>query len=253
LTKFPQALASIDFNKSSHTASSYSNHASGRFKDDFFITNLLGKDFLRYDDFLKRDSQFSPKFRKPWSSSYDPSPLYHSSYTSSKINEIPITQDDEESEEKVFSYDEKDLFGPQNWGAINGNCDGKQQSPIELKEPLASSEVQNTSFIIEGFTAKPNAITVYNNGHAAAMKFNFSYGAITMRGGPLETPYVLDNVHWHWGDTDLYGSEHTLNGRRYSAEAHFVTYSAAYSKLTGGEASKESLLPFNPCIPQDAE
>lgn len=122
------------------------------------------------------------------------------------------------------------MYGPQNWGALNRNCDGQFQSPIELRERFSRTAVKNSSIIIENFNVKPNSITFSNNGHAASVKLHYQNGPVKIQGGPLDTPYILDNIHWHWGDTDEYGSEHTLNGVRYSAEAHFVTYSSAYGE-----------------------
>ena len=212
------------------SASSYSNQVSGAFKDDFFITNLLAKDYLRQSDFLRRDAHFAPKPRGRWGlASYNPSYLYPPGYKASKINEISITQVDE-NKAKIFSYDENDEFGPQNWGALNRNCNGFKQSPIDLRESSARSAPTNQSLIIDGFKSVPESITIYNNGHSAAMKFNFKNSTIRIRGGPLDVPYILDNVHWHWGKDDSFGSEHTLNRQRFSAEAHFVTYSSVYGE-----------------------
>lgn len=62
------------------------------------------------------------------------------------------------------------------------------------------------------------------------MEFEFTDGPITFSGGPLEVPYIVKNVHWHWGQSDRGGSEHALNGRRYDAEVHFVSYNSDYRK-----------------------
>lgn len=32
-----------------------------------------------------------------------------------------------------FSYDDTKPNGPSNWGSINKNCNGKQQTPINLE------------------------------------------------------------------------------------------------------------------------
>ncbi|GBL96713.1 hypothetical protein AVEN_221210-1, partial [Araneus ventricosus] len=34
--------------------------------------------------------------------------------------------------------------------------------------------------------------------------------------------YNLQNLHFHWGSEKYPGGEHTLNGRRFEMEAHFV-------------------------------
>lgn len=88
----------------------------------------------------------------------------------------------------------------------------------------------------------PNA-SVSNNGHSGWLinkiqsftflhSKNFSFTVqinvgspeyIVMRGGGLDREYVLDQMHFHWG------SEHTLNGRRYALELHMVHHDRRYS------------------------
>lgn len=36
--------------------------------------------------------------------------------------------------------------------------------------------------------------------------------------GGLERPYYLNNIHFHWSQDSNIGSEHSVDGRRYSAE-----------------------------------
>lgn len=45
-----------------------------------------------------------------------------------------------------------------------------------------------------------------------------------LHGGPLSDRYKLLQFHSHWGDTCCDGSEHTVNGERFSGELHFVHY-----------------------------
>ena len=39
------------------------------------------------------------------------------------------------------------------------------------------------------------------------------------------THFCLDSFHFHWGSSDLYGSEHYVDGGAYPLEIHFVHYS----------------------------
>lgn len=52
-------------------------------------------------------------------------------------------------------------------------------------------------------------------------------------GGPLPngTVYEFVNVHFHWGSDDNEGSEHVLNGKRYSSEVHAVHYNTKYDSI----------------------
>ena len=128
----------------------------------------------------------------------------------------------------VFSYNEKDFYSPLHWGLINSNCDGQVQSPIHLQE--SSAVPVSSRLVINGLDKVPASIKVINNGHSAGMEFNFDDGDVTFSGGPLDVPYILKNVHWHWGQSDFGGSEHALNGLRYDAEAHFVSYNSKFGE-----------------------
>lgn len=176
---------------------------------------------------MRNDRRFGPVEQKQWyPASYYPSPLYNRN-----INEISLEDEQDDSHEhKSFSYNEADPNGPSNWGLVNRNCVGKNQSPVNLYEATARSDEIRKPLIIDKFNDIPNAVTVFNNGHSAGLRFNFTSGPIRLLGGPLTVPYILDNVHWHWGDKDTAGSEHTINSQRYSAEVHFVFFSSVYGK-----------------------
>ncbi|GAB0088997.1 Carbonic anhydrase [Sergentomyia squamirostris] len=48
-------------------------------------------------------------------------------------------------------------------------------------------------------------------------------------GGPLGgQKFIFEQLHFHWGDHDHLGCEHTIEGCRYSMEAHAVHYNAKY-------------------------
>lgn len=53
-----------------------------------------------------------------------------------------------------------------------------------------------------------------------------------MEGGGLPGKYVLDQMHFHWG------SEHTVDGRRYPLELHMVHHDARFASLNDALASK---------------
>lgn len=41
---------------------------------------------------------------------------------------------------------------------------------------------------------------------------------LVLKDGPLSESYRLLQFHFHWGKTDDYGSEHLVDGAKYSAE-----------------------------------
>jgi len=44
--------------------------------------------------------------------------------------------------------------------------------------------------------------------------------------------FCLDSFHFHWGSSDMYGSEHHIDGGAYPLEVHFVHYSCEHADLT---------------------
>ncbi|PHS20866.1 MAG: hypothetical protein COA85_13745 [Robiginitomaculum sp.] len=101
------------------------------------------------------------------------------------------------------------MDGPEHWGALDeaySTCaSGTQQSPIDLKEarkaPLAPVEIK----------WKPFLPTIINNGHTIKVDTD-RQGKMILDG----KTYTLLQFHFH------HGSEHTINGRHYPLEAHFV-------------------------------
>ena len=43
-----------------------------------------------------------------------------------------------------------------------------------------------------------------------------------MSGGPLEVPYQVLQLHFHWGSATTEGSEHTYGGVQFPLEMHIV-------------------------------
>ena len=100
--------------------------------------------------------------------------------------------------------------GPAHWGEHDPTAracrTGTQQSPIDLKAP------------IKAFTATPQidwrevqGAELINNGHTLQMNMVNAGGIV--RNGKL---YKLTQFHFHTP------SEHTIDGRHYPMEAHFV-------------------------------
>jgi carbonic anhydrase len=133
-------------------------------------------------------------------------------------------------DEQIFSYDANDEYGPQNWNRIDNMCNGNRQSPIALDVRNATIDATSKPLLFTGFYDKPLSMKIENNGHSVKFTFNYSNPReVTVSGGPLKTAYILDSFHWHWAGEK--GSEHTLNGKRYAAEIHLVTYNSIYNSL----------------------
>lgn len=65
-------------------------------------------------------------------------------------------------------------------------------------------------------------------------------GIVDLQPSPDNQEYVLAQFHWHWraSSSDL-GSEHSIDGKFYPAEMHFVTFKREYQDLGSALASGE--------------
>lgn len=50
-------------------------------------------------------------------------------------------------------------------------------------------------------------------------------------GGPLDNEYEIEGLHFHWGDKNNRGAEHTLNDLRLPLEMHIVHRNKKYRSL----------------------
>ncbi|VEN62390.1 unnamed protein product, partial [Callosobruchus maculatus] len=108
-------------------------------------------------------------------------------------------------------------------GWPDSNClDGKSQSPIALSVAEASKTTFEP-FSLVGYE-KAFDVNVMNNGHTVVLTLS-SGEAPRIRGGGLDQDYVLQEMHFHWG------SEHTIEDKRYALEAHLVHYKEEYKNV----------------------
>ena len=101
------------------------------------------------------------------------------------------------------------LHGSEHWGEIDPAytvcAAGAMQSPIDLGHANAAGHIAVSVDWYGG------PLTILNNGHT--VQANFSGGSTMVSAGKT---FRLMQVHFHTN------SEHTLNGRHYPVEAHFV-------------------------------
>lgn len=108
--------------------------------------------------------------------------------------------------------------------AWDGQCPtGAKQSPINLQGGTLSgfSDWQFDNYYVTG------AMQIVNNGHSAQASFTDTTMA-TVAGGGLPGTYKFAQFHFHWGANSKRGSEHTVGGREYPLEIHFVHFNTAY-------------------------
>ncbi|KAL7674942.1 hypothetical protein ACOME3_001214 [Neoechinorhynchus agilis] len=116
--------------------------------------------------------------------------------------------------------------GPSKWATLFPQiacyCN---QSPIDIDTAKAVPHESSGGFR-RNYWRCENAMAT-NNGHS----FEVSCADprfMTITGGPLgDSLYQFKQFHFHWGAKGELGSEHTIDGRRFDGEIHFVHWNSS--------------------------
>ncbi|KAL1117259.1 hypothetical protein AAG570_004585 [Ranatra chinensis] len=116
----------------------------------------------------------------------------------------------------------RDLLG--DWGGACQN--GESQSPIDIDLDAIPERPEPTEPILFiNYDENVGSYTVYNNGHTVSVRVEQPC-RIAVGGGGLNGLYLLDHIHFHWG------SEHTVNHKRFPAEVHLVHFNKIYRNIS---------------------
>ncbi|XP_046373899.1 carbonic anhydrase 2-like isoform X2 [Haliotis rufescens] len=125
--------------------------------------------------------------------------------------------------------------GPKSWVNNFPIAAGKQQSPVDINST-------NVEFD-QKLEANPLSVKYYIEQNMDFENTGFSVKAnirepSTISGGPLDSTYQLEQFHLHWGSCDERGSEHTVEGKTFSAELHLVHWNRDKYSSFGEAADK---------------
>lgn len=113
-----------------------------------------------------------------------------------------------------------DYANQAGWGGDCNKQGSKKQSPVDVITPEASTMKKGK--LIE-LSDEADNTDAENMNDLNSIKITFK-NVITYKIPGLEnTQGTVEQFHLHWGQNDSVGSEHLLNGKRFSAEAHLVT------------------------------
>ncbi|XP_006880574.1 PREDICTED: carbonic anhydrase 1 [Elephantulus edwardii] len=130
--------------------------------------------------------------------------------------------------------------GPEHWGTKYPIANGNNQSPIDIK----------TSDVKHDTTMKPISVSydpatakeIINVGHSFHVTYEDKDNRSVVKGGPLSEIYRLGQFHFHWGSANDHGSEHTVDGTKFSGEFHIVHWnSAKYSSFAEAASQPDGL------------
>lgn len=124
--------------------------------------------------------------------------------------------------------------GPLHWQNLSSGalCAGKKQSPIDIVTADVVADPNLPEFNFENYedATMKGRWSIQNNGHSVMVIMDHTNYKLS--GGGLNDTYILHHFHLHWGSTSEQGSEHTVNGKKYPMEIHFVHYNSKYGNLT---------------------
>ncbi|XP_069686163.1 carbonic anhydrase 5A, mitochondrial-like [Periplaneta americana] len=104
-------------------------------------------------------------------------------------------------------------------------------SPINIEESASMLCGEITPLQYRRYWYSDGIAVVTNNGFTANLRISRRGMPPTICGGPLDEQYVFSNLHFHWGPNNEEGTEHQINGNRYSMEVHMVHHSHRYKSV----------------------
>ncbi|CAD5230939.1 unnamed protein product [Bursaphelenchus okinawaensis] len=110
-------------------------------------------------------------------------------------------------------------YDPSSW---KGQCKRSRiQSPIDLSSSDTSYQwIEPLQFV----NFNENEPLILENTGMSVQLSGFAdwTNRPQIQGGGLSGTYLLVQIHFHWGQNESHGSEHSINGLHYPAEAHFA-------------------------------
>lgn len=138
-----------------------------------------------------------------------------------------------------WGYESKN--GPEQWSKMYPIANGNSQSPIDIKTKETKHDpcLRPICICYDPTTAKE----MINAGFSVQVKFEDCDNRSVLTHGPVCEIYRLRELHFHWGSRDDRGSEHTVDGVKYSGELHIVHWnSEKYSSFTEAASQADGLV-----------
>lgn len=126
------------------------------------------------------------------------------------------------------------------WSSMPGSqCSGSNQSPINFPPMVEMVHSENLkAFTFTGYDQLVTSPTIVNNGHSVTVTFT---NDARVSGGDLGSTFKAAQFHFHWGNDNTRGSEHTYNGMTYPAELHVVHYNTKYADISEAVSKPDGL------------
>ncbi|KPP67089.1 carbonic anhydrase 4-like [Scleropages formosus] len=132
------------------------------------------------------------------------------------------------------------------WASLPiGYCNGTRQSPVNIVTASVQPNANLTAFNFTGFSSNSTMSEITNTGETVQVKLQT--GSVNISGGGLSTTYNALQFHLHWGNgSNVPGSEHTVDSKRYPMELHMVTVKPQYNgSITLAVSDPEGVAAFS--------
>lgn len=136
--------------------------------------------------------------------------------------------------EKSQYWDYSEKYGPNQWHHT-WPC-GLNQSPIDICTKTAIYDSSLDKFAID---RTPIRFNYLNNGVNASITPEEN-AVVYLQGGPLmSNKFQLAQYHFHFGEENTCGCEHTIDGHHFAAELHIVHFNRELYNDLGSAFSSE--------------
>ncbi|KAM5320417.1 carbonic anhydrase 6 [Glossophaga mutica] len=127
----------------------------------------------------------------------------------------------------------------EHWPREYPACGGNRQSPINLQRKKVQYNPSLKALNLTGYEAQGVEFPVTNTGHSVQISLPPTMRMTASDG----TKYVALQMHFHWGGApfNVSGSEHTVDGLRYTAEIHVLHYNSKYSSYDAAKSAPDGL------------
>ncbi|KAK3108345.1 hypothetical protein FSP39_006064 [Pinctada imbricata] len=152
--------------------------------------------------------------------------------------DFPGTRDAQIGSE--FDYNPSSPRGPHTWNILWPGCNGILQSPININTSRVIYERPfQINYNLENLVISGDFL---NNGHSCA--FYPSRKLRAMYGVPHaeREMYILDEIHFHFGNDLQHGSEHSMNNLFFPVEIHLVHYNSRYENAKNASKYRDGLV-----------
>ncbi|XP_060081804.1 carbonic anhydrase 7-like [Ylistrum balloti] len=142
--------------------------------------------------------------------------------------------------EEMFSYDSNSRTGPTKWLKFWPACGGKTQSPVNINNSMVQADKRYHIQFSDEFREMTGDLV--NNGHAPTFYFDHKSRLLFGAPGLPNEVFVLDQLHFHFGDRFETGSEHAIDGIKFPVEVHLAHYNRKYGNLNNATSKSDGVV-----------